>query len=162
MGESWQLVGSEWSPSGRYLAALANLRDSMFSYVPVVFTPDGEFVALGRPSTEFPEPMAWSPDDVLAYAQGEAPYRITEVFVLNPAVGAEQHLVTAGGADYPIILDMAWSPGGRWLALVMFESLGEGRVRTSLRVVDATGVDPSLEFEVETSGVNRPLVGWVS
>src|SRR5206468_13066887 len=76
-GEAFQLVDPIWSPSGRYLAALANLEGSDLSYVPVVFSPAGQAVAFGQPSSEFPEPLAWSPtQDVLVYTQGEAPYQI--------------------------------------------------------------------------------------
>ncbi len=60
-GEGFQLVGPIWSPSGQYLAALANLRGSDLAYVPVIFTPAGQPVAFGRPSGEFPEPLGWSP-----------------------------------------------------------------------------------------------------
>lgn len=84
MGTSFQLVDPTWSPSGSYLAALANLRDSKFAYVPVVFTPDGRFVAFGRPSGEYPHLFEWSPTrDVLAYTRGEAPYRITGGYLLD-------------------------------------------------------------------------------
>lgn len=100
IGTSFQLVDPTWSPSGWYLAALANLQDSEFAYVPVVFTPEGRFVAFGRPSGEYPQSFEWSPTrDLLAYTRGEAPYRITEAYLLDPATGTEVVLVAGEGLD---------------------------------------------------------------
>jgi Tol biopolymer transport system component len=145
LGTSFQLVGPKWSPTGAYLAALANLEDSDFSYVPVVFTPDGQFVAFGQPSGEFPEPFAWSPNgDVLAYTRGEAPYRITESYLLDPATGEERVLLPGGEQGPFVVTDMAWAPSGRSLALGGWIDQTEGYV-VALRIVDVA--DP-LSFEV--------------
>lgn len=158
-GESVQLVGPTWSPSGRFLAGLASLRGSDYSYVPVVFTVEGQPVALGQPSGEFPEPFGWSPsEDLLAYTQGEAPYRITEAHVLDPVTDEDRHLVSSDGKRYPIITDLVWSPSGQWIALSLWDVKGD-RERVTLRIIDADSGD-FRETEVDVGGVTEPLVDW--
>jgi hypothetical protein len=160
-GRSFQLVGPVWSPSGRYLAALANMETGPYLYVPVVFTADGMPVAFGRPSTEFPEPFAWSPvEDVLAYTQGEAPYRITEVYLLDVTTGSDRRLVTSGGEDYPHITDLTWSPSGQWLALMLWWA-EEGYPREAIRIVDSTDSQEVEDFGIETGEVTARLVDWI-
>jgi WD40 repeat protein len=118
LGRSTQLVDPVWSPDGRYFAALANLRGSTFLYVPVIFDAAGRFVARGHPSTEFPEPLAWSPAaDTLAYTRGGPPYRITELWVLDLATGRDRLLTGSNGRGERIIRTIAWSPNGGWLAV---------------------------------------------
>jgi dipeptidyl aminopeptidase/acylaminoacyl peptidase len=159
-GRSMQLVGPVWSPSGRYLAALANMEEGPYSYVPVVFTADGGVVQFGRPSTEFPQAFAWSPvGDALAYTQGEAPYRITEVYLLDPTTGTERRLVTSGGEKYPHVTDMAWSPTGRWLALTLWWAEG-GYPEEAIRIIDIGNPQELEELEIDTAEVTSPLVGW--
>ena len=158
-GTSFQLVDPTWSPSGSYLAALANLQDSAFSYVPVVFTPQGEFVRFGRPSGEYPEPMAWSPTrDVLAYTRGEAPYRITEAYLLDPATGEEDVLVAGEGTDPFVLLDMVWSPSGRWLAIAAWEAAEVPQM--SLVVLDALDPTSLRRSPLDTGGTSQFLGGW--
>jgi hypothetical protein len=165
MGTSFQLVGPTWSPSGAYLAALANLNleDSEFSYVPVVFTPDGRFVAFGRPSGEYPEPFEWSPvADVLAYTRGEAPYRITEAYLLDPESGEERALVSGQSTErYFVLNDMAWAPSGRWLAIAGWEYLGEGRpLQTSFRVLDVADPSSFQQLSVDTGEADNFIGDW--
>jgi WD40 repeat protein len=119
LGRSTQLIDPVWSLDGRYLAALANLRDSTFLYVPVVFDPTGPFVAIGHPSGEFPDgPIEWSPvADTIAYLAGQAPYRITELWVLDTATGKDRLVTGSNGRDERIIGSVAWSPNGGWLAV---------------------------------------------
>lgn len=159
LGESAQLVGPTWSPSGRFLAALASLEESEYFYVPVVFTLEGQPVALGQPSGEFPEPFAWSPrEDLLAYTRGEAPYRITEAHVLNPATDEDRRLVSSGGKKYPTITDLVWSPGGQWIGLSLWDVEGDHETVT-LRIIDAdSGVVQ--ETEIDVGRVTEPLVDW--
>jgi WD40 repeat protein len=160
-GRSFQLVGPVWSPSGRYLAALANMETGPYAYVPIVFTADGMPVAFGRPSTEFPESFAWSPvEDVLAYTQGEAPYRITEVYLLDITTGSDRRLVASGGEDYPHITDLTWSPSGQWLALTLWWA-EEGYPRVAIRIVDSTDSQEVEDFGIETGEVTAPLVDWI-
>jgi hypothetical protein len=159
-GTSFQLVSPTWSPSGSYLAALANLRDSKFAYVPVVFTADGPFVAFGRPSGEYPEPMEWSPTrDVLVYTRGGPPYRITEAYLLDPAAGEEEVLVAGNGSDPIVLHDMVWSPSGRWLAIAAWEAGDEGE-EMSLVVLDSLDPTSFRRFPLDTGGVSQFLGGW--
>ena len=161
LGTSFQLVGPTWSPSGAYLAALANLRDSRFAYVPVVLTPDGRFVALGRPSGEFPEPLAWSPvTDVLAYTRGEAPYRVTEAYLVDLATGEERVLSRGDGADPLVITRLAWAPSGRWLVFGGWLDLGEGHFQTSFRVLESADPTSLRQFPVATGEVTNFIVDW--
>ena len=161
-GEAIQLVNPIWSPSGQYLAALANLQGSELAYVPVVFTPAGEPVAFGRPSTEFPEPISWSPaQDLLAYTQGKAPYRITEARILDPASGDDRVLVSSSSSDASIVTDLVWSPSGRWLAVALSQSDG-GDGSLGLRIIDATSPERSAQTDIDTGGVSEPLVAWRS
>jgi dipeptidyl aminopeptidase/acylaminoacyl peptidase len=166
-GPSMQLVGPTWSPSGRYLAALANMDQGPYSYVPVIFTPDGTVVAFGQPSANFPGPFAWSPvEDLLAYTQGPGHLRqaegglpITEVYVLDPDTGKERHLVTSGGKEYPHVTDLAWSPSGRWLAVTLWWA-DLGYLQEAHRIIEATSGDAVEEFEIDTGEVLSPLVDW--
>lgn len=161
MGTSFQLVGPTWSPSGTFLAALANLEDSRFSYVPVVFTPDGRFVAFGRPSGEFPEPFAWSPvADVLAYTRGEPPNRITEAYLLDPRSGEDRALVGEDGEQSFVLTAMAWAPSGRRLALAGYEDLGKGRFETLLGILDPADPVSLRRFPVDAGGIYSFILEW--
>ncbi|MGH2723235.1 MAG: WD40 repeat domain-containing protein [Actinomycetota bacterium] len=164
LGYTFQLVAPMWSPSGRYLAALANLEDSRFTYVPVVFTQAGEVAALGQPSTEFPEPMAWSPaGDHLAYTRGQGPYNIREVRLLDPQANEDRLLMALEEVDpgpppdqpIPAITDLAWSPSGRWLAVGVWEGMED------MRIIDPWGGEPARRL---TGGWEtwRSIVGWVA
>jgi Tol biopolymer transport system component len=159
-GTSFQLVAPRWSPSGNYLAALANLENSGFSYVPVVFTPEGRFVTFGRASTEFPEPFAWSPtEDVLAYTRGEAPYRITEAYLLDPVTGEDRTVLSEEDPEPFVVTDLAWAPSGRWLALGGWVDRGEGYYGMGLRIMDVA--DPSSIDSIEVAtGLAEFLAGW--
>ena len=160
MGTSFQLVSPTWSPSGSFLAALANLQDSEFAYVPVVFTPEGRFVAFGRPSGEYPEPMEWSPTrDVLAYTRGEAPYRITEAYLLDPATGEEDALVAGKGSNPFILEDMVWSPSGRWLAIAA-EKVGDEWLQTWLLVMGVLDPTSLQRVPLDTGGISEFLGAW--
>jgi WD40 repeat protein len=157
-GEAIQLVDPIWSPSGRYIAALANLKGSDLSYVPVVFSQSGQPVAFGQPSSEFPEPLAWSPtQDVLSYAQGEAPYRITEVRLLDPTSGKDRALVSSDGKNYPIVTDVVWSPSGDWLAVTLWRPNG-GEGNLDLRILDVA--NPGRFSRSKLDAGNEPLVSW--
>lgn len=162
MGTSGQLVGPEWSPSGMFLAALANLEDSKFAYVPVVFSLDGEVVALGRPSGEFPEPFEWSSvSDALVYTRGQAPYRITEAYLLDPATGDEQTLAHEGDAPF-VLRDLAWSPSGRWLATMGYVNRGGGYFETQLRILDTAQPASFREIPFDAGEAVNFFVDWAS
>jgi Tol biopolymer transport system component len=158
IGDAFQLVGPEWSASGRYLAALANLKDaSRFAYVSVVFGPRGTPHAIGRPSREFPAPFGWSPSsDRLAYTRGEPPYRIEELYILNARSGEEVLLFDTRGKA--IINDLVWSPSGRWLALALWK----GERSQQLLILDVEGPQNQLArtLRLEAENSPEPLVAW--
>jgi hypothetical protein len=136
LGRATQFVGPVWSPSGRYLAANAQLSGGTALYVAVVVDTDGRFVALGKPSGEFSEAFDWSPaEDLLAYARGEPPYRITEARVLNAASGTERRLLETGGEKYPLIIGLAWSPDGQQVAVLRVKYHADYR----LEIIAVTG-----------------------
>jgi hypothetical protein len=158
-GDGFQLVDPIWSPSGHYIAALVNLRGSDLSYVPVVFTPAGQPVAFGQPSSEFPEPLAWSPEqDVLGYTQGEAPYRITEVRLLDPISKEDRALVSSDGRNYPTVTDIVWSASGRWLAVTLWRPNG-GEGNLDLRALEVANPDHFDQTNLDAG--NEPLVSWM-
>jgi hypothetical protein len=161
MGTSFQLVDPTWSPSGTYLAALANLQDSEFAYVPVVFTPDGQFVAFGQASGDYPEPFEWSPvADVLAYTRREEANRVTEAYLLDPVSGDDRVLVSGEGAQsFFVLTDMAWASSGRWLAIAGWKDSGEG-FQTSFRVLDPADPASFKQCSVETGEADNFLAAW--
>ena len=162
LGTSFQLVGPTWSPSGTYLAALANLQDSEFAYVPVVFTPDGRFVAFGQASGDYPEPFEWSSvADVLAYTRREEASRVTEAYLLDPVSGDDRVLVSGEGTQsFFALTDMAWGPSGRWLVIAGWVDLGEGGFQTSFRVLDPADPASFEQFSVETAEADNFLAAW--
>lgn len=118
-GRAQQFVLPQWSASGRYVAALVSLDGGSRSYVPAVFTSKGRFVSLAKASGEFPDAFGWAPErDLLAYTVGEAPHRITELYVHDPVTATDRFLSSTGdeGPVIPRIDGLAWSPDGAWIA----------------------------------------------
>lgn len=154
VGELGSLGRPTWSASGRFIAAIASLRGPE-NMAPLVFDTDGALRSVGRPSGELAEPMAWSPArDVLAYTRGEAPYRITEAYLLEPS-GDDEPLLSS--PDH-VISDVAWSPSGRWLALSCWAPGDDGRLRWQLLVLDTRHRERPRALELP----NVELLGWVS
>ncbi|MGH2748609.1 MAG: hypothetical protein ACRDKB_11890 [Actinomycetota bacterium] len=147
-GRPRQFVFPQWSPSGRYITTLVMLDGGNELYVPAVLSSAGEFVSLAEPSGEFPDAFAWAPDrDLLAYTQGEAPYRISELYVHDPAAATNRFLSTTEdeGPMIPRIDGLAWSPDGRWIAF----SRPKG-----VRVVDVEGEQPARELDLRGTVVD--------
>jgi WD40 repeat protein len=140
-GRPVQFVMPLWSPSGRFVAALASVVGGDAAYVPVIVGLDGRFVAMGQPSTEFGEGFRWSPvEDLIAYTKGRAPYTTTGIFVLDADTGRDR-LVRSTVGERAFINTLAWSPSGRWLALA-------GGV-----IVDVTGSSPPMEIRLSGGDV---------
>lgn len=133
-----------WSPSGRYVSAWVN-------NTPVVFRADGRLAAVGRTSREFTEALGWSPtEDLFAYVRGDPPY-FTAIRLLDPETDEDRRLISARG--YPYITGLAWSPSGRWLAVLRWRSSFEQRIE----VIDVRGG----QAPVTTSRADSPvLVDW--
>jgi len=148
------LVDVDWSPSGGYVATQAHL------FASAIFDSDGRFVTLGHETQEFSEILAWSPtQDLLAYAIGRPPYAITDLYVLNPATGEDQLLFSTGEGEHaPIIIDAAWSPSGRWLAVAVSERTLY--LPKSVHIIDVSGRGPASIVDLGASDGADVVVGW--
>lgn len=146
-------VGVDWSPSGRFVATQAHL------VAAAIFDSGSRFVTIGRRTEEFADVLAWSPtEDLLAYAIGRPPYAITDLYVLDPANGEDRLLYSTGeGEAAPIIVDVAWSPSGRWVAVAVVERTLY--LPMSVHIIDMTGEDPSSIVALGASEA-EVLVGW--
>jgi Tol biopolymer transport system component len=147
-------VSAEWSPSGKYVVTQAHLRAE------AIFDSDGRFVMLGHETTEFSEITAWSPArDLLAHAVGRPPYAITDVYVLDPATGEDRLLFSTGEGEHaPIVVDAAWSPSGRWLAVAIAERTLY--LEKSVHIIDVAGGDQMSVVQLEAADWGNVLVGW--
>jgi dipeptidyl aminopeptidase/acylaminoacyl peptidase len=151
-GESpLSFVDVDWSPSGTFVATQA--------HAPAIFDSESRFVMIGRRTQEFADILAWSPtQDLLAYAIGRPPYAINDLYVLDPATGEDRLLYSTGeGETAPIIVDVAWSPSGRWLAVAVVERTIY--LPMSVHIIDITGEDPSSTVDLGASEAGV-LVGW--
>jgi WD40 repeat protein len=163
-GQMNQLLDPIWSADDRYIAAMADLQGSRYAYVPVVFTPRGTFVALGRPSVDFPGPgLAWSPQGhLLMYAQALSIARTDRVFLLDPATGQEQVLVRPGTTEGRKINSFAWSPSGRWVAVGLDPIISSAGVQQSDPIVEilatASPAAPAQRFDAFDSGAPTVVV----
>jgi Tol biopolymer transport system component len=144
-------VDVDWSPSGRFVATHAQAA--------AIFDSESRFVMIGHSTQEFADILTWSPsEDTLAYAIGRPPYAITDLYVLDPASGEDRLLYSTGkGETAPIIVDVAWSPSGRWLAVAVVERTIY--LPMSVHMIDMTGEDPSSTVDLGASEA-EVLVGW--
>lgn len=144
LSEPVTFTSPRWSPSGRYVAAWVN-------NTPVVFHADGRLATAGRHSREFSEALGWSPtDDLFAHTRGDPPY-FTEIRLLDPGTGHDPRLVSSEG--YPYIIGLAWSPSGRWLAVL--------RWRSSFKeFIDVIDVEGGQALITAHRGDSPVLVDW--
>jgi dipeptidyl aminopeptidase/acylaminoacyl peptidase len=95
--------------------------------------------------------LRWSPsDDLFAYTRGEPAYS-TEIRLLDPVTGGDRGLLQAEG--YPYITGLAWSPSGRWLAVLRWRS----SFRQVIDVIDVESGDALITARRDDSPV---LVDW--
>jgi WD40 repeat protein len=154
-----QFQGPRWSPSGRYIAALAMVRadEGHTGNIVMVFDLDGNVVARGTPFDEFSDARAWSPvADMFAYASGEPPYRIVELRVLDVATGEDRALASTDDVGRETIRSLGWSPSGHWLAIGTIVGSG-GYFSSKIHVLDVTGNEPPRIFRSEAI---PEIVGW--
>jgi len=152
-----QFEGPRWSPSGKYIAALAMVRTEQgySGNVVLAFDLNGAVVARGVPFGEYSDARGWSPAaDAFAYASGEPPYRIVDARVLDAETHEDRSLISADGDR--TIQSLAWSPSGRWVAVVLVGP-DQGWFVSEIRIVDTTGVDPPMTFR--SKGLPQ-LVDW--
>ncbi len=147
-------VFAQWSSGGDYVATQAHL------HAAVIFGSDGRFVTRGHETTEFSEVITWSPtEERLAYAVGRPPYAITDVYVLDPSTGEDRMIFSTGeGESAPIVSDIAWSPSGRWLAIIVVERTLY--LDKSVHIVDVAGSGQDSVLELTAAGGSNILVGW--
>jgi WD40-like Beta Propeller Repeat len=144
-------IEPSWSPSGRYIGAIA-VADGRF--VPMILSSEGALVAWGRSNPEF-RPFGWSPtSDVLAYAVGVNGESSPEpaVHLLDPVSGEDGVLLPSDGESAPMVFDLEWSPGGRWLAL---------RDMSVVRLIDTTGVKESRRIH-PFRGLPGAVIDWIA
>jgi WD40 repeat protein len=157
-GRPFQFAAPVSSPSGRYMAAYASIRGGDAGVVPIVFGPEGRFVAMGRASTESVL-IGWSPGkDLLAYTTGTPPYRATGLHVLDPSTGESEQLLRFENRTQ--VTDLIWSPSGRWVAIARFDWIGSSG-DFGIVLVDPGGIGEPQELPVENSMATEPLVDWV-
>lgn len=86
----------------------------------LVFDAGGNLVAQGKPGGgEFWGARAWSPtSDVFAYGSGGGQNGFVEVRTLDPDTGEDVAVFSTEATGRGTLRDLAWSPSGRWLAVV--------------------------------------------
>lgn len=147
LGHLVSFTSPAWSPSGRYISAWAN-------NTPMIFHADGRVAAEGHQSREFTEALGWSPsEDLFAHARGKPPYEINKVLLLDPVTGVDTRILSTQGQSYRQILDLVWSPSGRWLAILRWQSSS----RAEIEFLDTT--DPSERFTLRRTDSPR-VVDW--
>lgn len=153
-----QFQGPQWSPSGRYVAALAMVRTEHghSGNIVLVFDLSGGVTAHGEPFGEFSEARGWSPvADVFAYASGEPPYRIIEARLLDVST-REDRLLASTSEGKQTIQSLVWSPSGRWVAVALVAP-HDGWFVSEIQILDTTGADPARIFEATAL---PQLIGW--
>jgi hypothetical protein len=145
-----QFIGPAWSPSGHYIGTRAMAGQS----VPMIFSSDGAVVAWGRANPEF-RPFGWSPaSDVFAYAVGVNGGATPEpaLHLLDAMSGEDELLLPTDGEPAPVVFDLDWSPGGRWLALGDMDRV---------RLVDTTGAEGSRKID-PFGGASGAVIDWIT
>lgn len=154
-----QFESPRWSSSGRYIATLAMVFETVGGRegnVVLVFDTDGNLVARGKPMGEYSDARSWSPaTDVFAYGWGGAPYDIVEARALDPATGEEQAILSTEDVARETVRDLAWSPSGRWVAVV---TVTAGESTYPLRVSFVDSVTLETEGAIEFPDVT--LADW--
>jgi WD40 repeat protein len=158
LGEVDVILDPAWSPSGNYIAATA-ATDSVPS-IPIVFTPSGEFVAMGQ-SSPGAQVLSWSPtSDLLAYSVGaldpDLPGAAWGVRVLDATGRDDNLLLSLDDEVEPAVFNLLWSPSGRWLAVDGSDTYESD----TIRIVDMTSGTVTDRVEFDSSGTNSPLVDW--
>jgi dipeptidyl aminopeptidase/acylaminoacyl peptidase len=120
-GRVVQLNSPAWSPSGRYVAAWAEVIPG--GSVPVIFGRDGRIVARGLGVGLDPRKLMWIPGrDLLLYTPGVTNEHVgfLKLFEVDPATSKDRLFLKQ--RVHPQITDVALSPTGRWLALLRWKS----------------------------------------
>ncbi|MBZ5496403.1 MAG: protein kinase [Acidobacteriia bacterium] len=103
-----------WSPDGQWIAFFSFREGGGYFVMPGVGG-RARKVASWSPGDPYPTPAQWSPDSTqLAYALGQRVGPWLEILTL--ASGASRKLPLPGRPRSNAIVDISWSPDGRWLA----------------------------------------------
>jgi WD40 repeat protein len=142
LGHVIALQSAAWSRTGRYVAVHAAVVPGGSTMI--VYSREGEALAIGATSDDA-EPFAWSPsDDVLAYAAADtssATRGSTAVHLWNPSSGDARVANLAASGDWGIT-GITWSPDGETLALNTSEHpwlLERVHATPSLRTLNVRG-----------------------
>ena len=139
-----QFESPRWSSSGRYIATLAMVFETVGGQegnLVLVFDTDGSLVARGKPMNEYSGARGWSPTaDVFAYGWGGAPYDIVQARAIDPATGEDQAIFSTEDVGRDTVRDLAWSPSGRW-AVVVTETAGESTYALRVSFVDSATLE---------------------
>jgi DNA-binding beta-propeller fold protein YncE len=154
-----QFESPRWSSSGRYIATLAMVFETVGGRegnVVLVFDTAGNLVAQGKPMGEYSDARSWSPTtDVFAYGWGGAPYDIVEARVLDPATGEDQVIFSTEDVARETVRDLAWSPSGRWVAILTAPS-EESTYALRVSFVDSATLETARAIEFP----NVTLADW--
>jgi hypothetical protein len=146
-----QFESPKWSSSGRYIATLAMVFDTVGGRegnLVLVFDAEGNLVAQGKPMGEYSDARSWSPTlDVFAYGWGGAPYETVEARTLDPASAEDVAVFSTGDIARGTVRELAWSPSGRWLGVAAI-TVKEGTYALTLSFVDSTTLETvgAIEF----------------
>jgi Tol biopolymer transport system component len=143
-----------WSPSGKYIAALAETTQHT-GFVPLVFDLDGQVVAVGKSGAGN---IGWSPiADQLAYTTGfvrstpETPWSIR----LLDVISGDRLLASLDNDENPVVYGLIWAPDGRWLAA----DGSHAEDRDTIKVFDVFDGRELTAVSFATEQV-APLVDW--
>lgn len=156
-----QFESPKWSFSGRYIATLAMVFDTVGGRegnLVLVFDAEGNLVAQGKPMDEYSDARSWSPTlDVFAYGWGGAPYEIVEARTLDPAIAEDVAVFSTGDIARGTVRELAWSPSGQWLGVAAITAK-EGTYALTLSFVDPMTLETvgAIEF------VDVSLTDWAA
>jgi dipeptidyl aminopeptidase/acylaminoacyl peptidase len=151
-GRTVQFNSPAWSPSGRYVAAWAEVVPG--GSIPVIFGRDGRIVSRGRGAGLDPRKLMWIPGrDLLLYTPGvtNEHQAFMKLYEVDPATGQERLFLRR--KVRPHVTDVALSPSGRWLAFLRWKSYAD----MVIEFVEISGTEHvgDIPLAEETS-----LVGW--